>query len=253
MPYDNRSFVWYELNTATDNRSKAIAFYGETIGWKTTEMDMGGDSPYVMFNAGEQSVGGFGAPPAGIPSHWLAYLRVEDVDASTAAVAEHGGKVLMDAFDIPVGRMAVVQDPQGATFALFKEADPASESKPSTPGTFHWNELWSPDIDAVAPFYEAALGFTRASMDMPDGRTYTLLNDGEAMRCGGMTSPDPSIPAMWLAWVHVDNVDEAVGRAQRSGGELYGDIFDVPGVGRLGIVKDTIGAVIGLITPAAAS
>ncbi len=45
------SFVWFELNTAAPK--DAVAFYTETIGWKTQVMPMG-DAEYTMFAAGEQ-------------------------------------------------------------------------------------------------------------------------------------------------------------------------------------------------------
>lgn len=254
MSYDNLSFVWYDLNTTAANQDKAKTFYTETIGWKTSELEMGPGPAYTMFSNDVASVGGLGQPlpeAAGIPSHWLTYLRVADVDASAAAVTEHGGKVVKSGFDIPVGRIAIVQDPQGATFALFKEADDSAANKESVPGAMHWNELWSPDIDAVAPFYAKALGFTLGSMDMPGGKKYTLFNEGEAMRGGGMTSPDPSIPAMWLPWIHVDNVDDTVARAGRLGGAVLGELFEVPNVGRMAVLKDGVGAAIGVMTPAA--
>ena len=62
----------------------------------------------------------------GIPAHWSIYFGAEDVDASAAKVAALGGKVFVEPFDIPVGRMAVVADPQGAMFNLFQMA-PAAE------------------------------------------------------------------------------------------------------------------------------
>jgi predicted enzyme related to lactoylglutathione lyase len=57
----------------------------------------------------------------GAPSSWLAYFSVTDCDASTKKVGQLGGKVIAPPMDIPnVGRFAIVQDPQGAVFALFK-------------------------------------------------------------------------------------------------------------------------------------
>jgi predicted enzyme related to lactoylglutathione lyase len=55
------------------------------------------------------------------PPHWLAYLGTDDVDASTARAKELGATVFVEPADIPgVGRFSVLQDPAGATFALFK-------------------------------------------------------------------------------------------------------------------------------------
>ena len=56
----------------------------------------------------------------GIPSHWMVYFSVDDVDASAARVSELGGSISVPPTDISVGRFAVVGDPQGGTFTIFK-------------------------------------------------------------------------------------------------------------------------------------
>jgi predicted enzyme related to lactoylglutathione lyase len=64
--------------------------------------------------------------PAEVPSHWLVYFAVDDTDASVAKAQELGGSVRMPPMDVPVGRFAVVADPQGATFAVIRMSDPAA-------------------------------------------------------------------------------------------------------------------------------
>jgi predicted enzyme related to lactoylglutathione lyase len=57
------------------------------------------------------------------PPAWLTYLGTDDVDATVAKAGELGGTALMPGMDIPnVGRFAVLADPTGAVFALFKPA-----------------------------------------------------------------------------------------------------------------------------------
>ncbi len=63
-----------------------------------------------------------GAP---MPSHWLAYFAVDDLDAASAQVSDGGGQVVVEPTPIPAGRFLVAQDPAGAFFALFEgELDP---------------------------------------------------------------------------------------------------------------------------------
>ena len=60
------------------------------------------------------------------PSNWVIYFAVEDCDASLAKIAELGGREVSPAQDIPgMGRFAMVQDPQGAVFAVFAAEKPA--------------------------------------------------------------------------------------------------------------------------------
>ena len=58
----------------------------------------------------------------GMPNHWHVYFGVEDADAAAAKVTELGGAVVVEPFDTPVGRMAVVSDPQGAVFSIIQPA-----------------------------------------------------------------------------------------------------------------------------------
>ena len=59
----------------------------------------------------------------GVPAHWLAYFFVSDCDATSAKAKELGAKLFMPPTDFEdVGRISVIGDPQGATFAIFKAA-----------------------------------------------------------------------------------------------------------------------------------
>ncbi len=112
----------------TNDVDRAGKFYVQTIGWTTQAVDMGPMGTYTLFKrTGDKNDKGgmmpIGPNMKGVPPHWLAYFAVADCDASAKKVSELRGKVLMPPTDIPnVGRFAVVQDPQGATFALFKTA-----------------------------------------------------------------------------------------------------------------------------------
>jgi predicted enzyme related to lactoylglutathione lyase len=59
----------------------------------------------------------------GTPNHWRVYFAVADADASVAKITELGGSILAGPFDTPVGRIAVVRDPQGAPFSIIQPAD----------------------------------------------------------------------------------------------------------------------------------
>ncbi|MSP26221.1 MAG: VOC family protein, partial [Myxococcales bacterium] len=120
------ALCWNELFTT--DVGAAGAFYTGTLGWETASFDMGPMGMYTLFSrAGEGKegqVGGMMAMPPemqGAPSNWLTYFAVVDVDASAATVSALGGTVVSPPADIPnIGRFAIVQDPQGATFALYK-------------------------------------------------------------------------------------------------------------------------------------
>lgn len=118
------ALAWTQLN-ATDP-AKAKTFYGGLFGWQAhdTASAMG---PYTQWTLGKNMIAGMMPMPpgAGAPSHWLTYFAVDDVDASHAKLTAMGGKTWVPPMDIPgVGRMTVVSDPQGASFAMAKFLPP---------------------------------------------------------------------------------------------------------------------------------
>jgi uncharacterized protein len=112
-------FVWDELGTT--DVDGAQRFYEQVFGWTTSNMgpEYGG---YRIFNRGETGVGGLMAlPHEGIPPHWQPYVAVDDADATVAKAKELGANALLEPMDVPkVGRIAVLNDPQGATFGIIK-------------------------------------------------------------------------------------------------------------------------------------
>ena len=118
-PSSEGVFVWDELGT-TDADS-AQRFYEQVFGWTTSDMgpDYGG---YRIFNVGETGIAGLMTlPDPSIPPHWQPYVAVEDPDATAKKAAELGGSTLLEPMDVPkVGRLAVLRDPQGATFGIIR-------------------------------------------------------------------------------------------------------------------------------------
>jgi hypothetical protein len=112
------ALAWNELGSPDLDGS--AAFYGELLGWKTTPME-GSDPPYlVISNADGHSNGGIRPPaPPGTPPFWLVYFATADIEAAASKVPALGGTVLVGATDIGIAKIAVVQDPQGAVFALY--------------------------------------------------------------------------------------------------------------------------------------
>lgn len=118
------AFSWNELIT-TDAQA-ASAFYGSLFGWRFEVMDMG-MGPYHVAKVGDTSVGGLmNKPDPNMPAFWGSYVTVADCDATVAKAKELGATICAEPFDVPgVGRMAVLQDPQGATISVMAYAPKA--------------------------------------------------------------------------------------------------------------------------------
>ena len=117
------SVVWNDLNTRDLDGAKA--FYAAVFGWDPVDQDMGGGSPYTVWELGGRGIGGaVGLPaqvPAEIPDRWVTWFAVTDRDATVARAGELGATVLESALDVPgVGKMGVLTDPQGAFFGVLE-------------------------------------------------------------------------------------------------------------------------------------
>jgi len=113
-------FVHVELNT--QDLPKAKAFYGKLFNWQLDDVDMGPGGTYTTIKPGEGTGGGMMKHPVpGAPSMWLAYVLVDDIDASTAKARSLGAQIIKEVTEIPnVGRFSIFTDPTGAMLALFK-------------------------------------------------------------------------------------------------------------------------------------
>lgn len=119
-------------------------------------------------------------------------------------------------------------------------------------GHFHWNELNTRDPEGAKAFYGETVGWTFSEMPMDEGGMYILCMDGDRPVAGifDINKPDfEGIPPHWFAYVAVDDVDTRVEKAVRAGATVMQPAFDVAGVGRIAIVKDPAGAVLGWMTP----
>ncbi|MER8183506.1 VOC family protein [Kitasatospora sp. NPDC094015] len=114
------ALVWNELNTADPEAAKA--FYPAAFGVQLPLME--GATHYWALEVDGKAVGGVqklgGSLPPGTPSHWLTYFAVDDTDSTVDALIRAGGTVMMPPTDSPWGRNAIVQDPQGAVFAVIR-------------------------------------------------------------------------------------------------------------------------------------
>ncbi len=112
------AFTWSEL--ATGDVAKSKAFYSDVFGW-----GWGGADEYAEAQVDGRTIAGVMSRrpdmPADVPDSWLVYFGSADVDADAKRAADLGATVVVDPTDIPgTGRFAVLIDPQGAAFAIFK-------------------------------------------------------------------------------------------------------------------------------------
>lgn len=246
-------FVWYDL--MTNDPKAAQDFYGQLIGWGTQEFE-GGDQPYTMWTNKETPLGGVMEMPeevreSGAPPHWMAYVSVDDIEKTVSQVKETGGSVLHEATDVPgAGSFAVLADPQGAAFAIYKSASEQSESSSEETqiGKFSWNELATSDYKNAITFYSELFGWEpQDAMDMGPGGIYQIYGQGGAPLGGMFNKPaEMSGPPMWLYYVSVKDVNESVVQVTELGGQVLNGPMEVPGGDLIAQCVDPQGALFAL-------
>jgi len=246
-------FIWYELMT-TDSDA-AESFYSGVIGWDIKYSGMA-DADYRMLYAGEAGIGGLmqlddnmiagGARPS-----WTAYVAVEDVDATAAAVKAAGGAVIVPPTDIPnVGRFAMISDPQGISlYVMRSDSDQPSRSfEQQSVGHCAWNELVSSDQDAAISFLTGLFGWQPGqAMDIGALGTYQMLDlGGEPVSAVMQAGPDGSGP-MWRHYFRVATLKESIAAIQAGGGKVLHGPQVVPGGDEILIGADPQGAIFSLV------
>jgi predicted enzyme related to lactoylglutathione lyase len=248
-------FVWYELMTT--DATAAEAFYRAVVGWNARDASQPGMT-YTCFLAGDTSVAGLMTLPedacaAGARPGWIGYVAVDGVDDYVMRVMDAGGAVHRPAADIAgIGRFAVVADPQGAAFVLFKGTEGGSvpPAIPDHPGYAAWRELMAADGESAFGFYSDLFGWTKAdAVDMGPMGTYKLFAAG-GPAIGGMMTKPPSVPApFWTYYFRVDGIEAAVSRLQTSGGIVVNGPHQVPGGDWIVQGLDPQGAMFALFSP----
>lgn len=116
------SLCWNELTTRAVQES--LDFYRGVVGMEAEHTPAGG-MDYYEFRVGGRGVAGLMPMvgdmwPEDLPNHWMVYFAVDDADLVAARCIELGGQAPVPPQDIPPGRFAVLNDPQGAHFSILR-------------------------------------------------------------------------------------------------------------------------------------
>jgi predicted enzyme related to lactoylglutathione lyase len=242
------TFSWPELSTTDQEGAKK--FYLALFGWTAQDNDMGGNGTYTILRQNGKDVGALCTLQPqqvsnGTPPHWLTYVSVESADQSAARAKELGGQVHLEPFDVfDLGRMAVIQDPTGAAFAIWEAKKHIGAGVLDENGAMTWNELLTRDPKKAAAFYTGVFPWKAEVMPM-DNVDYTVFKRGEA-NAGGMFQITPEMgpmPAFWSVYFQVEDTDAMTAKAVGLGAKVMMPPTDVPHVGRFATLQDPQGAV----------
>lgn len=259
MPrYAPGSFCWVEVATIDSARTRT--FYRELFGWTFEDRPTGDGGVYSIGRLrGKDILGLYELTAAmreqGVPPHWMAYIAVDDTDATCRAVTDLGGKVVQAPFDVAeVGRLAVVADPTGAHFSLWGAQSHPGSGIQGEPGTPCWFELATKGLDRAEEFYTRLFGWKLKKSDAGGMAYHEFTNPGCTYPMGGMMELRPEhgpVPPHWTIYFMVNDVDQDAGRLARLGGTVLVPPMDIPKVGRFAVLRDPAGAVFSIFKLAA--
>jgi len=245
--YTPGTFSWTDLSTTDQDAAKQ--FYGQLFGWSAVDNDVGEGMVYSMMQVDGKDVAAISPQmqeqrDAGQPPVWSSYVTVESADATADQAQKLGATVHAPPFDVmDVGRMAVIQDPQGAFFIAWEPKRHIGAALVNARGALSWNELASPDPDASAEFYRELFGWQIApfeGMDMP----YLGIQNSDGHSNGGIRPAMENEPPYWLVYFGTQDAEADAARAGELGATSLAQM-DI-GVGKIAVLQDPQGAVFAL-------
>lgn len=247
------TFCWAEL--CTSDAPGAKSFYTELMEWKTLDDPVPGGGVYTMLQLQGGNVGAlYELTPEmksqGVPPSWLSYITVQDAAATVEKAKELGGVAIKEAFDVlDIGTMAVLQDPTGATFAVWQpRKHHGTVHTDGKPGSVCWNELMTKNVDRAGKFYADLFHWEPTIKEM-GSKKYTVFVKGEAPVAGMDDLPEDGgdVPSHWMVNFAVSNCEASVERAMRLGGKVMVPTTEIPPVGKFSVIQDPQGAAFGMV------
>ncbi len=120
-------------------------------------------------------------------------------------------------------------------------------------GLFGWVDLTTSDVPAAKSFYEGLFRWECTDVPTPMGPAYTMCRkDGDLVAGIGPMPPgmaEAGMPPMWNSYILVEDVDEVLVKVEAAGGAVVMPAMDVMTEGRMAMVTDPSGAVVGLWQP----
>ncbi|WP_312015524.1 VOC family protein [Bradyrhizobium manausense] len=225
-------FAWFEL--LTTDVAAAGAFYRKTIGWRLKD-ETTPELAYTVLRSGGTPVGGLMDLPEegrrlGATPRWIGYVAVVDLEGTAAQVRHLGGTIFVPPTDTNIGRIAVVADPQKATFGLIEEPG-YGRWKPGRidePGRVGWHELLAADRTVIFDFYRELFGWQKVDAQTDPADLYQLFSAG-GQTVGGMLTKFPSVAQpSWLHYFNVDDIGAATKHISAGGGRILQGPIELP-------------------------
>ncbi len=235
---------WAELGTS--DPAAARRFYARVFGWRHVPDPHRQTGGYSVARLGDTAVAGL-TPRyrPGQPVAWEVAFTVRDAESAARQVTAAGGRVEMGPVGVfGAGRFTVAEDPSGAVFQLWQPGTFPGAGDFDVPGALGWVELLTREPERAADFYATVFGW---SVDLARRSPRWSIGGADF---GGVVAMDEKfpheVPAHWLPYFAVADVDLAAAGTVAGGGRVLMDPASPPGGPRIAVLRDAQGAVFGV-------
>jgi predicted enzyme related to lactoylglutathione lyase len=256
------------IDTSQPDPEGALPFYRDLFGWEfENTMPEGSDGKYFIGRIRGGDVAAVAPIPEGEPrsATWNTYIWVDSADETVAKARAAGGSVAAEPFDVfDAGRMAVLADPEGATFCVWQAKNNKGAKVVNEQGSLNFNGLATRDVDGAKAFYGAVFGWE--TMPLGSGLGWRLPGYGDHLEeimpgvhkqhadvgapegfidvvasLDPIAEDDSETPAHWSVTFAVDDANATAAKARALGGEIVAGPSDAPW-SRVATIKDPQGA-----------
>ncbi len=119
-------------------------------------------------------------------------------------------------------------------------------------GSIGWVDLTVPDAEGLREFYSEVVGWEAEPLDMGGYSDFVMKTPGGQGVAGvcHARGGNADLPAQWLIYVTVSDVEASAARCRELGGELLVEPRTLGEHGSFCVIRDPAGAVAALFQPA---
>lgn len=218
--YQPGRFVTYDL--FADDAGKVAPFYEGLFGWTLETSEAYGN--FSLFTFDGRAVAGLIQMDEEIgktiATQWLPSLLVDDLEAAVERFVD-GGRLVRAPVDVPDrGRIAVVEDTEGAPLMLLETTTGVPVNPDGATGTFLWTELWTVDETTSLAYYGSAVGFKPIGQVVPGRTKVAMMGVGDEPQAGIIQIPSDQVKPHWLSYISVKDPNQTAARAVELGGRV---------------------------------
>ncbi len=243
-------FIWADLVSSDPEAS--IEFYTAVFGWEIKQTGNAEETYYHVSNNGKLIAGivpRTSDDTSDKKALWVGHISTPDIHAATTTAENLGAHLALAPKEFGQrGLHAIIRDPQGAVIGLLQSSSGDPVDNEAGDGPWAWAQLFSTNPTKATAFYTDVFAYeTKAITETSNDNDYLLRSQNTAR---ASIAPLPaSLPQRdrWVGFINVDNLKITLAKSTELGARVIYPPREQMLNGRLAIIADPNGALLGLI------